>query len=288
MSLHRKTRPRKPKDYAKLNTVGTTGEPLEEGQIADSPFRLNPSDDEFQFQQEEQSATSNINSRFEDNQDTDLDYEDDLLSTRLDVESVITVKTSEHDHDHMQGGQGGLEQNEQQPMFDLGRDEVWQQQEQVMAANRERCERLRKRLERQKQVAEEKLREEQEGMELAKMENEIKQINQKRLVVVREHQVNRGFENDTRVKTVKGRVKTNNRQSKQAVNAVKVNTMPDPELHNTAAGEPEPAGVSTIKGTLDHDKHAYRLPTQLLVEYDRINKWLAESVETTEGEGPGN
>ena len=37
----------------------------------------------------------------------------------------------------MQGAHGGGEQVEQQADSDIGHDEIWQQQEQAMAANRE-------------------------------------------------------------------------------------------------------------------------------------------------------
>ena len=53
-----------------------------------------------------------------------------------------------------------------------------------MKENREKRERLRKRLIHQKQLAEEKLQEEQERMEMAGMESEIKQINERRSVHV--------------------------------------------------------------------------------------------------------
>ena len=99
-------------------------------------------------------------------------------SPRKDAESVITIQTSE---------QGDPEaedlQEEERDGQDLGSDEVWQKQEQILASNREKRERLRKRLERQKQIAEEKLWDEQERMELVRMENEIKQLNQKRSVL---------------------------------------------------------------------------------------------------------
>ena len=63
---------------------------------------------------------------------------------------------------------------------DLGEDEVWQCKEEMLLANREKLDKLKKRLEQQKRLAEEKLIEEQEKMLIAKMENEIKAINQKR------------------------------------------------------------------------------------------------------------
>ena len=147
-------------DYARLNSVGTTEELLEEGQIQDSPLKLNPSDDEFG--QEQSSVTTGIDSRFVINDgDTSLDYEDDLLQARCEAESVVTIQSSRHDE--------GMDENEP-PMNDendIGVDEVWQHQERIMKENREKRERLRKRLIRQKQLAEEKLQEEQERMEMA-------------------------------------------------------------------------------------------------------------------------
>ena len=52
-----------------------------------------------------------------------------------------------------------------------------------MAENKEKRDRLRKRLERQKQLAQQKLREEQECIKMVKMEAEIRKLNDKRLVV---------------------------------------------------------------------------------------------------------
>ena len=68
------------------------------------------------------------------------------------------------------------------PDKDLGRDEVWAQQQQVIEANRQKRERARRRLEREMQIAEEKLREEQEREELRAMERQIMELNQKRSV----------------------------------------------------------------------------------------------------------
>ena len=73
-----KTRGRKALDYAKLNAVGTTQQELEleDGQLQDSPLHLNPSDDEFpEFGG---NASSIPSRRREDDENTLLDYEDDL------------------------------------------------------------------------------------------------------------------------------------------------------------------------------------------------------------------
>ena len=77
---------------------------------------------------------------------------------------------------------------------DLGREEVWQQQERIMNENREKRDRLRRRLERQKQIAQEKLREEQERIELIQMEQEIKEINNRRRAIRDQRRANEGDE----------------------------------------------------------------------------------------------
>ena len=120
-----RTRNKTKTDYARLNSAGTTEELLEEGQIQDSPLKLIPSDDEFEHEQS--SVTTGIDSRFVVNdEDTSLDYEDDLLLARCEAESVVTIYSSRHDE--------GMDENEP-PMNDnndIGVDEVWQCQEHIV------------------------------------------------------------------------------------------------------------------------------------------------------------
>ena len=171
-----RTRSKKAMNYARLNAVGTTEEPLEEGQLADSPLRLNPSDDEFGTE----TIADSVPASLMPSHDSSLDYEDDIMQSRGDTASIITVHTSENldpeaeEPDHDQHVIDGDE--------DLGQDEVWQKREAMLAANREKRERTRKRLLRMRQLAQEKLQEEKERAENAKMEKEIRELNHKRLV----------------------------------------------------------------------------------------------------------
>ena len=65
---------------------------------------------------------------------------------------------------------------------DLGVDEVWEQQTQVLAANKKKMECLRKQLQRQKQLEEAHLQEKKQKAKLARMEKEIIHIKQQRSV----------------------------------------------------------------------------------------------------------
>ena len=185
MATGRTTRAKKV-NYAKLNAVGTTGLDnsslnlsFEEGELADSPLALQPSED-YLFQAEGQSTSSLMDSWFADDvDDTEvLDVVDDvgeeevisLNSRESKVQSVVVMAGETECHDKQQTS----------TIPDLGSDEVRQQQECIMAANREKREQLRKKLERQRRVAEEKLQEEQGKIELVKMESEIIKINQRR------------------------------------------------------------------------------------------------------------
>ena len=103
-----------------------------------------------------------------------LDYEDDVTENQgedqVDLREVLNDKCDKHGDD-------------------VGQDEVWEQQQRIMEHNREKRDRIKKRLERQRQLAHERLREEEEKEELERMEREIKELNQKRSV---EAHVSRG------------------------------------------------------------------------------------------------
>ena len=90
-----RTRSRKPLDYAKLNAIGTTSEPLEKGKLADSPLRIILTDDEFDVDQI--SENTPLNSRLAvDDPETSLNYGDDLLSMRRDTECVVSICSSDN------------------------------------------------------------------------------------------------------------------------------------------------------------------------------------------------
>ena len=145
-------------NYAKLNQAGreaamSEAEGLEEGQLMDSPFRVEVEEDEFNT--ESISQPSRPAQSFSDVQSVDLhgkqfvpDYLDDISDQATNV-------------------------NSEEAENDLGLDEVWRQKSRAMQENREWREWLRKRLVHQKMVVEEKLMEEKEKAELARMEQEI-------------------------------------------------------------------------------------------------------------------
>ena len=136
---------RKGYNYAKLNSQGkevgrqagrkTPNEVLEEGQIADSPLCLLPSDDDFS--ENPRSAVSTVDSRFTDytepHEDTELDYED------TEVESVVKIKDGVGMHAKLLPESADHDR-------DLGLDDVWQEQEKQLEQNRLKMDRLHKRL----------------------------------------------------------------------------------------------------------------------------------------------
>ena len=156
---------RKGIDYAKLNSQGSKAsrkqdspEQLEDGQLVDdSPLRVHASEDEYSAE------PSVVESRMlQQSPGTDLDYYDETN------ESVVEIKD-------------GAGENEGDR--DLGVDEVWQREEENLATNRQKMDRLKKRLQRQCQLEEAKLQEEQERVELVRMEREIIELKQQRSVV---------------------------------------------------------------------------------------------------------
>ena len=172
MAASRPTRIRKGINYAKLNSkgrhppeeVGT----LEEGQIADSPLRLHPEDD-LSTDPRSADVVSVADSRFKEGdvgETSELDYIDDVQDGSSDTGTSVQEVSSRI-----------AEQS-----TNWGEDEVWQQQEYIMAANWEKMDRLHKRLKRQCRFEQAKLKEEEEKAELACMELEIQQIKQKRSV----------------------------------------------------------------------------------------------------------
>ena len=181
-------------NYAKLNSKGKEAsrrsvaahaEVLEEGQIMDSPLHVHVSDDEF-TEGRSMGTVSALDARFADEEadsqeGTDLDYLDDVDTQTLpelhkDVGDTVTGARADEAFDHD---------------FDLDNDKTWWRQEQNMVENKEKFQCLKKKLQRQRQLEEAKLWEEQEKPELLRMEREIIQIKQKRSVTrsnfVRDH-----------------------------------------------------------------------------------------------------
>ena len=167
MAAARPVRRRKGLDYAKLNAVGTTEpEDLEEGQIQDSPLQLTVSDDEAFMADGAMSApVSSIPSARGSDMEDLLDYEDDLTDT-ISVSSSRSIQTLHHHKVEEVGDE----------------DEDLGEQERVMKENEEKITKMKRKLERQKRMAVQCLKQEQQKMELARMEKEIKEIHQQRSV----------------------------------------------------------------------------------------------------------
>ena len=131
---------------------------LEEGQILDSPLRLNAKEDsEFL---ETSLTVSEV-------QEEELDHMDDL-DTCMESEAL-----AEHDHDN---------DHDQEQEDNITSEEGWLKRQCALDENREQREKMKLKLERQQQLAEAKLKDEEERLELAQMEQEIKDINARRLV----------------------------------------------------------------------------------------------------------
>ena len=122
---------------------------VEEGQILDSPLSL-------QVEEDSEFNTASTLGEFDVNGDL-LDYDDVGTEVYADSETI-------------------------QEEEDITSEEVWQKRREDLNAGWEKREKLRLKLQRQKELAMEKLREEEERLELAKMDAEIKQLNAKRSV----------------------------------------------------------------------------------------------------------
>ena len=161
----RRLRARKKTNYTKMNVYGRQGSDneesdLEEGQLVDtSPFQVEPSDGEFPPASEGATSTTLTEAAYlnigVEEDGTELHYEDDVGDDRRVV--------SEHGgSDHGTDGEN-----------DVASDEVWNKQQQLIKQGREKREQIKRRLEREKQLAEEKLVAEKEKEELQRMEREI-------------------------------------------------------------------------------------------------------------------
>ena len=157
---HRSLRAKKRTDYAKLNKVGLHGDELEDGQIIDSPLRGDESDDETVNSSSKTSIKTHTVME-DDDTDTLLDYEDDFPADSVSEQQVL-------------GAEGGGE--------DLASDDVWERQQRKLQEEREQRELLKRRLQRQKDLAQAKFIAEQEKETLKQMERDIMEINQRRSV----------------------------------------------------------------------------------------------------------
>ena len=128
---------------------------MEDGQLADSPLQVVADDSEFQMD----NAMSNNS--------LEADRTELISSGSTDPEVTLRAK---------EVGDRELEWS------DVAVDDVWEKKQCDLQANRARREQLKLRLERQKQLVEERLREEQENLAMAKMEQEIQELEKRRLV----------------------------------------------------------------------------------------------------------
>ena len=181
---------RKKINYADMNNKGRTEEEmsanetetdlLEEGQIEDSPFRINPSEDDFTIEVASTAAEVSPvpDRRFED------------LSTLADNHVQDDHDQEQVEDDYQYGSTRSRSPARARSSAlnmadeDESDDKEFCQQELAIVTSREKREKQHRKLERQRRLAEEKLRDEQEKAELARMEREILDLNQKRSVVL--------------------------------------------------------------------------------------------------------
>ena len=174
-------RPRRNKqelDYAELHEKGFTqdtdrsmaakdseldySDVLEDGQVADSPLEVEADEEDGEFQNDKAST----------NTGTEVDKTEILSSG--DGEVVLMTKQS-----NMAESEAGMSGS------DMACDDVWDRQQREMEANKIRREQQRRRLERQRILAQERLKEEQENLAIAKMKAEIDQLEKQRSVCTR-------------------------------------------------------------------------------------------------------
>ena len=113
-------------------------------------------------------------------QGTEEEVNDDGL---LDYDEVNQyANQTGFDYDPMQT-MGHIE--EPDPERDIGRDEVWTTQEKLMKENKEKMDRLQKRMQRQVVLAAERLRMEQQKANIQQMQKQIKQMEQNRYATIK-------------------------------------------------------------------------------------------------------
>ena len=119
-------------DYAEFSRTGKrkaaskktkNDSKLEEGQIVDSPLSITPAEDDFEFNTDSATLSTNDNNE-------DLNYIDDVYA---ESEGILGDK--------------------EEPDNDITREEVWQQKQEKLVQNRGKREKLKLKLERQKQIA---------------------------------------------------------------------------------------------------------------------------------------
>ena len=220
MATGRSTRSRKGLNYAKLNAVGTTElDELEEGQIEDSPFRLNASDDDFQAESLLSGPIASIPSHRIEDPGEELDYDDVLQGGRSDHDTISlssgpsaagaktktkTVKKPKKKQPTETNYESEEEMNNTliPQLGGDGEEDDLGEQEMIMKENEEKIKKIKNRLERQKRVAEQYLKQEQQKMELARMEQEIKSIHQQRSVCEHDKLVARNSLGDTPLRVI--------------------------------------------------------------------------------------
>ena len=150
-------------NYALFNNTGkkfaNMADEIEDGQIADSPFRIHNDEDDDDFH------TGSVNS-----QALELDQQGVLEDTLVE----------EGDSDSVQKfiEESVLSLNN----TDIMQDDVWDRQQDILKVNREKCEQLRIQLERRKKLNEALLRAEQDRRELAQMKRHVLELETRRSV----------------------------------------------------------------------------------------------------------
>ena len=131
---------------------------IEEGQLMDNPVNVHHEDDGEFNSESVQSQT----------QEKQLDYDDTLLDEDNDEESSHKCPEKE----------SVLSLDDK----DIVQDELWEKQQEILLVNSEWHEQARKQLARRKELNKALLKQEEERCALAKMEQEVYQLEQKRSV----------------------------------------------------------------------------------------------------------
>ena len=241
------------------------------------------SDDDFLDGHDQISVQTPLNAVGYGDQDKDtlLDYNDDLTMSRQDNETIsVSSDNTTAGRNCDRSRPMGLLGNNAEQGRDIGSDEVWHEQEQIMWENREKMEHLKKCLQHQREMAENKLQEEQERAEVARMESEIRLLNQKRFDVKHDIPVVSNVKRLTQKtgsQTVKFKSDNNSKVSHTPVNTGQR------EVLNTSQRKPKAKATQAKHDKLGKqrgDKYTEIQRRTALEEQHRIEQWLRESVSS--------
>ena len=198
-------------DYAKLDDLGTTaGLPFKAmtGQMADMDLNLQVGDTSTVNSALDHNLMGTGNSDDTDNLDhlldadadqallnnnagdpnlgqhglPDYDHDDDLLDAAARLERPDNMAHGPHAGYEPAVDQATLQIDEPPPDQDVGRDEVWNVQQQRLRDDQDKLVRLQKRMERQFILAQERVKIEQQKQQIAQMQTRIRELDHTRSV----------------------------------------------------------------------------------------------------------